>query len=104
MIHSYSDSNFGKGNEIVPRVNHINQWFEKLARDIYGGFLSESEIKDILEGKDIWLDSDEVLKRLQKKNQLLNRSKNKENLQEIKLTELKKKKTISKKTQNKNKS
>jgi len=69
MIHNYSEGVFGKGNEIISRVKHATDWFKKLTYEIYGGFLTDIEIKDMLEGKDIWLDSDEVLLRLQKNNQ-----------------------------------
>lgn len=69
MIHNYSEGVFGKGNEIISRVKHATDWFEKLTYDIYGGFLTDSEIKDVLEGKDIWLDSEQVLERLQNNKQ-----------------------------------
>jgi ATP-dependent protease ClpP protease subunit len=101
MIHSYSEGNFGKGNEIVSRINHVSDWFQKLTRDIYGGFLSETEIKDVLEGKDIWLDSDEVLRRLQNNSEL--KSKDEEKVQEKKSPVSEKKNPATKKLQNKKK-
>jgi len=33
-------------------------------KKVYSDFLSEDEITDILEGKDLWLDGDEVITRL----------------------------------------
>lgn len=66
MIHNYSEGVFGKGNEIISRVKHATDWFEKLTFDIYGNFLTKEEIQGVLQGKDLWLDSDEVLERLQK--------------------------------------
>jgi ATP-dependent protease ClpP protease subunit len=69
MIHNYSEGVVGKGNEIISRVKHATDWFEKLTYDIYGNFLTAKEIEDILQGKDLWLDSDAVLERLQKNEQ-----------------------------------
>lgn len=69
MIHNYSEGVFGKGNEIISRVKHATDWFEKLTYDIYGNFLTPEEIQGVLQGKDLWLDSDAVLERLQKKEQ-----------------------------------
>jgi ATP-dependent protease ClpP protease subunit len=69
MIHNYSEGVFGKGNEIISRVKHATDWFKKLTYEIYGGFLTDVEIEGMLEGKDIWLDSDEVLRRLEQNNQ-----------------------------------
>ena len=36
-------------------------------RDVYSDFLTEKEITSILDNKDIWMDGDEVIKRLKKK-------------------------------------
>lgn len=70
MIHNYSEGVFGKGNEIISRVKHATDWFEKLTYDIYGNFLTSEEIQGVLQGKDLWLDSDAVLERLQKNEQV----------------------------------
>lgn len=64
MIHDYSQWVGGKGNEIHLQVNYYKEYFRKLANDIYGNFLTENEIESVLAGKDIWMDSDEVLRRL----------------------------------------
>lgn len=66
MIHNYSGGIYGKGNEMASSLKHHQEYFENLANDIYGGFLSKEEIKDMLDGKDIWMGSDEVLERLHK--------------------------------------
>lgn len=65
MIHSYSQwGGGGKGHEIASQVRYQESYFRKLAEDIYGGFLSPIEITEMLQGKDIWLDSDQVKARL----------------------------------------
>ena len=46
---------------------HEKDWSEKLLRDVYSDFLTEKEITSILDNKDIWMDGDEVIKRLKKK-------------------------------------
>lgn len=64
MIHNYSQWIGGKGNEVALRVKYSEQHFKKLAMDLYKGFLSEQEIQSVIEGKDYWMDSDEVIRRL----------------------------------------
>lgn len=96
MIHNYSEGVFGKGNEIISRVKHATDWFKKLTYEIYGGFLTDIEIKDMLEGKDIWLDSDEVLDRLQKNNQPIAKLDDDEDEPEL-VPILQKKKPVAKK-------
>ena len=67
MIHNYSGGTFGKGNEMHLQIQHERKWAEALFRDVYEGFLDASEIQSVIDGKDIWLDSDDVLVRMQKR-------------------------------------
>jgi ATP-dependent protease ClpP protease subunit len=64
MIHNYSHMVDGKGNEVNTQVKYSEAYFKKLANDIYGGFLTKSEINDVLNGKDMWMESEEIIKRL----------------------------------------
>lgn len=68
MIHNYSQWLGGKGNEVALRVKYSEQYFKKLAIDLYNGFLSEEEINAVIEGKDYWMESDEVIRRLNQRN------------------------------------
>lgn len=67
MFHNYSGGVMGKGGEMLDQLQHERAWSEKLLRDIYADFLTEKEIISILENKDIWMDGEEVIKRLKKK-------------------------------------
>ena len=67
MFHNYSSGVVGKGGEMYDRLQHERSWSEKLFKDVYADFLTEREIKQILENKDLWMDGDEVIKRLKKK-------------------------------------
>jgi len=46
------------------QVSFEKKLVDKMMKKVYSGFLSEDEITDILEGKDLWLDGDEVVTRL----------------------------------------
>lgn len=65
MIHNYSGGSFGKGGEMHDHIMFERQWSVKLFRDIYKDFLTDSEINLMLDGKDYWFDSDEVIRRVQ---------------------------------------
>lgn len=67
MFHNYSSATFGKGGEMYDNIIHDRKWSEKLWQDVYGGFLSSPEIKNILDNKDIWMTGEEVTKRLHTK-------------------------------------
>lgn len=66
MIHNYSHGAWGKGNEVALRVKHSEHYFNKLAHDMYGNFLTSEEITEVVNGKDFWMESEEVLARLDK--------------------------------------
>jgi ATP-dependent protease ClpP protease subunit len=67
MIHNYSGGTFGKGNEMHLQIQHERKWAETLFRDVYEDFLTVDEIQSVIDGKDIWLDSDDVMERMQKR-------------------------------------
>lgn len=69
MFHNYSGGTFGKGGEMIDQLVHERKWSQHLLNRIYKEFLEESEISALLENKDIWMDGEEVLKRLSKRHE-----------------------------------
>lgn len=67
MFHDYSGGVFGKGGEMLDQLRHERSWSEKLLMDMYEDFLTPDEIVSMINNKDIWMDGEEVLKRLQAK-------------------------------------
>ncbi len=65
MFHNYSGGAIGKGNEIYSRITHEKKWSERLMHEAYRGFLTFEEVEQLLAGKDIWMDSDEVVSRME---------------------------------------
>ena len=72
MFHNYSGGTIGKGGEMYDNIVHERKWSEKLLREIYVNFLTEEEISLILNNKDIWMDGEEVIKRLESKKEKVN--------------------------------
>ncbi|WP_410499981.1 Clp protease ClpP [Chitinibacter sp. S2-10] len=64
MFHIYSGSLAGKGNEQQAQVAAQGLWFEKVMTRICSPFLSDAEISKVLKGSDVWMDSDEIRRRL----------------------------------------
>ena len=65
MFHNYSGGTFGKGGEMIDQLQHERKWSDRMMREIYKNFMTDSEIKSMLDNKDIWMDGEEVVKRLQ---------------------------------------
>lgn len=66
MIHNYYGGAFGKGNEMFEQIAFERDWSENLFRDVYKDFLSDEEITNVLNGKDIWMTPREVKERIEK--------------------------------------
>jgi ATP-dependent protease ClpP protease subunit len=71
MFHNYSGIAIGKGGEMYDNIVHERKWSEKILRKTYESFLTEEEIKSILDNKDIWMEGDEVIKRLEMKHRIM---------------------------------
>lgn len=71
MFHNYSGGTFGKGGEMLDQLQHERAWSEKLLREVYSDFLDAKEIDSMLANKDLWMDGDEVVKRLEKKAKIV---------------------------------
>lgn len=66
LFHVYSGSFTGRGNEQQAEVLAVANWFEKFMNRICQPFLTAAEIKSVLKGSDVWMDSDEIRKRLER--------------------------------------
>lgn len=66
MFHNYSGSLIGKGNEQHAQVIAHGKWFDKVMHRLCYPFLSSEELEAIMRGADIWMDSDEIRRRMQK--------------------------------------
>lgn len=70
MIHNYSSGMQGKGHEMKARQQFIDRQLNRAFKEYYLGFLTKEEIDDVIEGKDIWLDNEEVMERWNQKKSL----------------------------------
>ena len=69
MFHNYSGGTIGKGGEMIDQLLHERKWSENLLKNIYEGFMTADEIESMLDNKDIWMDGEEVVKRINVKIQ-----------------------------------
>jgi ATP-dependent protease ClpP protease subunit len=68
LFHNYSGGTMGKGGEMWQQLQHERKWSESLMINCYDGFLTEKEISSLLDNKDIWMDGNEVIKRLKRRS------------------------------------
>lgn len=63
MIHNYSGGASGKGHELKDQIDFSDKNLKTTFNKLYKGFLSKKEIKQVIAGKDMWFNSEEVKKR-----------------------------------------
>jgi len=65
MFHTYSHGSKGKGEEVKLYVEHTSKKLKKFFKNIVvkRGFLSKKEFKEMIIGKDFWMDTKEMCKR-----------------------------------------
>lgn len=66
MFHNYSAGTFGKGGEMYDQLQFERKWSENFMTAVYRDFLTLEEIQSMLNNRDIWMTSDEVMTRLEK--------------------------------------
>jgi ATP-dependent protease ClpP protease subunit len=66
LFHTYSNFHQGKGGELDAAISFEKKWSIQLLNTLYKGFLTKSEIFDVLNNRDIWMGSKEVVNRLNK--------------------------------------
>lgn len=61
MIHNYSSSTgYAKGHELKARTEFTDKELNKAFKVFYSGFLTDTEIAEVIDGRDMWLSTEDV--------------------------------------------
>ena len=71
MLHSYRTGVIGKSQEIIADIAFNDANIKKTMADVYFGFLNDKELGQLFSGSDFWMDSAEIVKRLESRNKFL---------------------------------
>jgi len=66
MFHDGSEATIGKINDNLAQVTFMSKFLANLFMEVYTPFFSKAEVTKILNGKDLWLTSDEIVERITK--------------------------------------
>lgn len=69
LCHSSRYGFVGKSADNVSHVMHTAKVTERFMRETYEGFLSEEEINQVLNGKELYLDAEEIVERLEQREE-----------------------------------
>ena len=70
LCHSARWGFVGKSEDVVSNALHNKKISDQTMRRIYKHFLSEQEINEVIAGKELWLDADEICERLAQREEL----------------------------------
>jgi len=76
LIHNYSGGAIGKGGEMYSDIVNKKAWTEKIFRDAYTDFLTEKELEELSNDKDLWFTTDQVMERLENRNKIREKKRN----------------------------
>lgn len=79
MIHTASFGYGGKENNVRQFVEFNAKANERLMHKYYKHYLSPEEIEEVIEGKDVWHNADDIIERLEKRQKLLEAEAREEN-------------------------
>lgn len=63
MIHNFSATVRGKSRDIIDKVEHYKKWLHPFFVKLIEPYFSETTIKEIMSGRDIWMTTPELCKR-----------------------------------------
>jgi len=64
MIHNYTGGAIGKGHELYSSIGYMKKTYPEFFKAFYKDFLSEAEMNRVLAGEDIWMETEEIMERL----------------------------------------
>ena len=69
LCHSARWGFMGKSEDVIQNALHNKKISDQTMRRIYKHFLSEQEINEVITGKELYLDSDEIVERLEQREE-----------------------------------
>lgn len=73
MIHCATFGAFGKQSDVISHASFVDKQVRTLMNNVYKDFLTEKELEEIFVGKEIWFNANEIVERLEKRNELQNK-------------------------------
>ena len=67
MIHSATFGSVGKQSDVISHATFMDKRIKSIMQDIYKDFLSEEELQDVMTGREIWLDAEGIIQRLEQR-------------------------------------
>jgi hypothetical protein len=70
MVHSATFGAFGKQSDVISHASFVDKQVRGLMNSVYKDFLSEKELEEVIMGKELWFDAEEIVRRLELRAEL----------------------------------
>lgn len=70
MVHSATFGAFGKQSDVISHASFVDKQVKTLMHSVYQDFLTVKELEEVLMGKEMWFDADEIVRRLEVRAEL----------------------------------
>jgi ATP-dependent protease ClpP protease subunit len=70
MVHSATFGAFGKQSDVISHASFVDKQVRTLMHSVYKDFLTDKELEEVIMGKEMWFDSEEIVRRLELRTQL----------------------------------
>jgi hypothetical protein len=69
-VHSATFGAFGKQSDVISHASFVDKQVKTLMHSVYQDFLTVKELEEVLMGKEMWFDADEIVRRLEVRAEL----------------------------------
>lgn len=65
MVHSATFGAFGKQSDVISHASFVDKQVRTLMHSVYKDFLTDKELEEVIMGKEMWFDAEEIVRRLE---------------------------------------
>jgi len=65
MVHSATFGAFGKQSDVISHASFVDKQVRTLMKSVYQDFLTDKELEEVIMGKELWFDAEQIVRRLE---------------------------------------
>lgn len=70
MVHSATFGAFGKQSDVISHASFVDKQVRNLMGSVYKDFLTDKELEEVIMGRELWFDAEEIVRRLELRGEL----------------------------------
>lgn len=70
MVHAATFGAFGKQSDVISHASFVDKQVRTLMGSVYKDFLTDKELEEVIMGRELWFDAEEIVRRLELRGEL----------------------------------